>query len=511
MAEFLVLEDAQTNATPLPAGQIVDDGVFDVAQLERAGIPLLAYNPATMEAPLTAFLGLAEPRTPGMLLALLVAAGAIGGGGGGGGDVNGPASSTDNAVARFNGLTGKLLQNSLVTITDLGSIALPAGQTVDGRDVSADGILLDATAAALTAHIGAGGAAHAAATPSDAGFMSAADKTAHDAVVAEAIRDGDFPGSYTADLTRTGAGTYAGLKSNLAAIVAPTVTDDSSADYAVGSRWVDVAADRSWLCVDATVGAAVWLELGRATIEYVSGFVADATPANRRGYTLGSDPLSATLSWTACVVAQPVSSVFVSGTPAQVFGTFDGGSPGAGWAIRWSTGAGWGAVFIDATFSPRTLGYIDPMAVRKFAVVHLRVSNAGLGGNLRVTLFVNGSQVAEFFGATEGGPYIAGGPLTVGPPNGGAAAPAFGGRVHGAGYVASALSLDAIAAHAESCIEVGRLVDPSTPFDNAWRVEAALANPGISWASFKAGAPLAALGAPTALPRALKPAPVLWA
>lgn len=264
MAEFLVLEDAQTFAQSLPAGQIVDDAVFDIVSLQLAGVPVLAYNPATMEAPLTAFLGLAEPRTPGMLLALLVAAGAIGGGGGGGGDVTGPAGSTDNAIARFNGLTGKLLQNSLVTITDLGSIALPGGQTVDGRDVSADGTLLDATAAALTAHIGAGGAAHAAATPSVAGFMSAADKTAHDAVVIEAIRDGDFAGSFPADLARTGAASYVGLRSNLAATVAPTATDDASASYAVGSRWVNTAVTprRTWLCVDATVGAAVWLELG---------------------------------------------------------------------------------------------------------------------------------------------------------------------------------------------------------------------------------------------------------
>jgi hypothetical protein len=40
------------------------------------------------------------------------------GGGGGGGDVVGPASSTDEAIARFDGITGKLLQNSAVTIAD---------------------------------------------------------------------------------------------------------------------------------------------------------------------------------------------------------------------------------------------------------------------------------------------------------------------------------------------------------------------------------------------------------
>lgn len=41
---------------------------------------------------------------------------------GGTGDVVGPGSSTDNAVARFDGTTGKLLQNSGVTINDSGRV-----------------------------------------------------------------------------------------------------------------------------------------------------------------------------------------------------------------------------------------------------------------------------------------------------------------------------------------------------------------------------------------------------
>ena len=41
----------------------------------------------------------------------------------GNGDVDGPASSTDNAVARFDGTTGKLIQNSLVTVSDTGAVA----------------------------------------------------------------------------------------------------------------------------------------------------------------------------------------------------------------------------------------------------------------------------------------------------------------------------------------------------------------------------------------------------
>ena len=40
-----------------------------------------------------------------------------------GGDVVGPSSATDNAVARFDTTTGKLIQNSVVTIGDTGVIA----------------------------------------------------------------------------------------------------------------------------------------------------------------------------------------------------------------------------------------------------------------------------------------------------------------------------------------------------------------------------------------------------
>jgi hypothetical protein len=37
------------------------------------------------------------------------------------GDVNGPASASDNRIARFDGTTGKLIQNSTVTVDDFGN------------------------------------------------------------------------------------------------------------------------------------------------------------------------------------------------------------------------------------------------------------------------------------------------------------------------------------------------------------------------------------------------------
>jgi hypothetical protein len=48
-----------------------------------------------------------------------------GGGGGGAGDVLGPASAADTAIARFDGTTGKLIQNSGVLVSDDNEIDLP--------------------------------------------------------------------------------------------------------------------------------------------------------------------------------------------------------------------------------------------------------------------------------------------------------------------------------------------------------------------------------------------------
>lgn len=47
----------------------------------------------------------------------------VGSGLGGAGDVQGPASSTDNAIARFDLATGKIIQNSSATIDDSGNLS----------------------------------------------------------------------------------------------------------------------------------------------------------------------------------------------------------------------------------------------------------------------------------------------------------------------------------------------------------------------------------------------------
>lgn len=61
---------------------------------------------------------------------------------------------------------------------------------------------------------------------------------------------------------------------NFAATTAPTINDDSGDGYVVGSRWVDVTGDESYICVDVTVGAAVWSRTTVGTIAEVSGLQA---------------------------------------------------------------------------------------------------------------------------------------------------------------------------------------------------------------------------------------------
>jgi hypothetical protein len=63
-----------------------------------------------------------------------------GGGSGGSGDVVGPASSTDNAIVRFDGATGKLIQDSGITIADGASGTLSG---TNSGDVTLDSTVTD--------------------------------------------------------------------------------------------------------------------------------------------------------------------------------------------------------------------------------------------------------------------------------------------------------------------------------------------------------------------------------
>lgn len=66
----------------------------------------------------------------------------------------------------------------------------------------------------------------------------------------------DVANPHSVTQTQVGLDNVINLKMNLTATAIPTVTDDSSVGYNVGSRWV--YADVEYVLVDSTVGAAVW-------------------------------------------------------------------------------------------------------------------------------------------------------------------------------------------------------------------------------------------------------------
>jgi len=59
--------------------------------------------------------------------------------GGGSGDVVGPASATDNAIARYDGTTGKLIQDSSVTILDSGAVGIGTTSPATKLHISGSG------------------------------------------------------------------------------------------------------------------------------------------------------------------------------------------------------------------------------------------------------------------------------------------------------------------------------------------------------------------------------------
>ena len=74
--------------------------------------------------------------------------------GGGSGDVIGPASSTDNAIVRFDLTTGKLIQNSGVTIDDSNNVTIPGDISVNGGDITTTAATTNLVNAATTINLG---------------------------------------------------------------------------------------------------------------------------------------------------------------------------------------------------------------------------------------------------------------------------------------------------------------------------------------------------------------------
>ncbi len=125
--------------------------------------------------------------------------------------------------------------------------------------------------------------------PDEIAYVAALNAHFYYAIDAAAVADG------TTILTALGTNAVwkivgsVAVQNNFTATTAPTATDDSAAGYAVGSMWVDVTANISYVCVDATATAAIWV---KTTADVLNNFMATVPPSattdNTAGYAVGS-------------------------------------------------------------------------------------------------------------------------------------------------------------------------------------------------------------------------------
>lgn len=75
------------------------------------------------------------------------------------------------------------------------------------------------------------------------------------------------------------------VRHNDSATTDPTSTDDGSKGYGVQSAWTNVTDDKHWICVDATVGAAIWINVSTSSSVNLTSpdstiDIAEPTPGN---------------------------------------------------------------------------------------------------------------------------------------------------------------------------------------------------------------------------------------
>jgi hypothetical protein len=95
------------------------------------------------------------------------------------------------------------------------------------------------------------------------------------------------------------------------ATTAPTGGDDSADGYAVGSVWVNVNTDKSYICLDASVNAAVWKEITVDGLQTLGKDFSVESPAAGDDFTIFRTDVAITVT--------QVREVHVGTSPSTTF------------------------------------------------------------------------------------------------------------------------------------------------------------------------------------------------
>ena len=194
----------------------------------------------------------------------------------GGGDVVGPGSATDNAVARFDTTTGKLLQNSAVTINDNGCITatgasiatsqpiFDATQTWNAGGVTFTGIKLNVTdtasaSASMLLDLQTGGVSQFSVTKSGAltttGKANFNNNTASIGEVGTGVFSVRSAGAYAWSSTSSSAGTPDVYLYRDAAAILAQRNNTNAQTFRVYGTYTD-ASNGDWLNISKAAGGA---------------------------------------------------------------------------------------------------------------------------------------------------------------------------------------------------------------------------------------------------------------
>lgn len=257
----------------------------------------------------------------------------------GAGAIGGSTGATDNALIRADGTGGSTIQSSTgATLSDTGDLTvanvITAGN-VDGRDVSVDGTKLDGIATGATAnssdatllaranHTGT----QTLSTISDSGALAALNTINSDTLLdSNVVTEAKLSAAVQTKLNNT-------APSKFDATTAPSANDDDSntggnGTFGVGSVWIDITGDEAYRCVDASTGAAIWINTTLTTSELGTMATQNANAVSiTGGSATGMTSVSATnLTGTLQTAAQANITSVGTLTSLGVSGNADIGS-----------------------------------------------------------------------------------------------------------------------------------------------------------------------------------------
>lgn len=217
---------------------------------------------------------------------------------------------------------------------------------------------------------------------------------------------------FTTDVVRLYVGnSLLGVLYKHDATVAPTVNDDSGDGYSVGSIWTDTSAPATYICADATVGAAVWQRVTDANDLGALAYKSNVDLTTGSTDYVGTLPVNHGGTGSTSASAARTALGLEIGTNVQAFDadlSALAALTGTNTIYYRSAASTWTAVTIGSnlTFSGGTLngnaGSVTSVALTVPSFLSVAGSPVTTSGTLAVTL-ANQTANTGFWGPTSGG------------------------------------------------------------------------------------------------------------